>query len=576
MHQFTSLSVCGLLGVLSLSASLSAHTFTPPPPSGNSAGVLERAIEKDYDVEPIFPRKEFPQLEIDIPEEQLNMDSGISIQIDDIYIEGNTVLSEESLQNIIAPYLHRELKMKDIKKLCLDIQKIYVQKGYFLARAFPPVQKVTGGKLTIQIVEGRLGNIRVIGNKHYKTSFIEKYFTRFQGKPINYDSFIKAAMLANDNTDLVVGIVFEKGKETGTADVIIRVEDKRPIHAYVDFNNYGTNANTLYRTGLRVDYGNLIVNGDTLTAVQVMGLPFSHMLFTNVGYTVPLNHYGTFLNLSYLYSHFDITKDRQSLQPGGSTNIAGIRVQQALMRTRNINTDLYLEFDYKRITNDFFDETFSIDNLRVLLGNYHIDAIDRFKGRNIGNFRVNWGIPDIFAASRAVSPHATRPGSGGRFLYLNLDYKRIQELARTQFFIVNLSTQYSFYKLPLSEQFYIGGVDTVRGYPLAIALGEQGYYANVEYHFPIPYLQDHKLPGSSRTVHDIFNLLIFGDTGGVFVKGPDPFHEHPPVYLTSLGFGFRINNLYRFSFSFDAAFGVTPEHRTRPGVVYFRVSYKLF
>ena len=206
----------------------------------------------------------------------------------------------------------------------------------------------------------------------------------------------------------------------------------------------------------------------------------------------------------------------------------------------------------------------------------HLRGSDRFKGRNIGSFQTSVGIPDFLVLLRCGQLPFEPKGAGARFVYLNLNYKRIQEITSKQFLIFNLASQYSFNKLPLSEQFYIGGIDTVRGYPLATALGEQGYYLNFEYHLPIPFIHDFRLPKSKRRLSDLIQLLGFLDNGIVWVRGNDPFKERAPVCLTSAGLGVRLNNLYRFSANFDVGFGLTEAHRSSAAILYFKLSYKLF
>lgn len=559
--------------LLLFSPYLAASSFTSPPAS-TSAGVVERQIEKEYEAKPLEPRKDVPLLEIDLPEDQLYMKSGATIDLKAVEFKGNTLLPDRELMKLTVPYLYRKVTMREIRELCIAIQKLYVKQGYFLARAFPPAQKVQDGVLTLQIVEGSLGKVTVVGNHYYKSSFIAAFFRHLKGKPIQYDEIIKAVMLANDNTDLTVGVVFEKGEEKGTADIIVRVVDRNPVHGYIDYNTYGSHANTYQRTGLKLDYGNLLMNGDTFTAIQVLGLPFDHLQFYDLIYSLPLNHRGTSMSLSYLYSNFQVNRD-SSLDPSGRSIIAGINVQQAVIRTKNISANVSFEFDYKQISNLFHNRVVSIDNLRLLLGNFYIDAFDGWRGRNVGTFQLSWGIPDFLASSKPVSPHASREGSGARFVYLNLDYKRIQEITSTQYFVFNFASQYSFNKLPLSEQFYIGGMDTVRGYAMATALGEQGYYGNFEYRFPIPFLKDFKLPNSHRKLSGLVQLVGFLDTGAVYTKGNDPFHEHAPVYLTSTGVGLRIINFYRFNFNFDVGFGLSKAHRPSSSVLYYRLSYTL-
>src|SRR5579871_2652634 len=113
-------------------------------------------------------------------------------------------------------------------------------------------------------------------------------------------------MLLNDNTDLNAGAVFKKGKEFGCADVILRVDDHRPIHLYLNGNNYGRFLTTNVRAGGRFDWGNVIFQGDKLSIAEVIGFPVNALYFTDVTYTVPLNRKGASLEFAYLFSKFKI------------------------------------------------------------------------------------------------------------------------------------------------------------------------------------------------------------------------------------------------------------------------------
>jgi hemolysin activation/secretion protein len=149
-----------------------AHTTTHVTPPSTNAGVLDRTIEKEYEAKPLPPQREIPLLEVDIPEEQLNLEGRRSVFIDRIEIQGNQALRSKELRKVISSYEDRELSMRDIRELCAEIRACYVEKGYFLARAYPPVQDITDKKLKIEVLEGKLGKITVSGNKHYSEKFI--------------------------------------------------------------------------------------------------------------------------------------------------------------------------------------------------------------------------------------------------------------------------------------------------------------------------------------------------------------------------------------------------------------------
>ena len=247
-----------LLSLIPLSLTASANKAVPP------AGVVDRQIELEYDAKEVDAEKQIPLLEVDIPEERFDMGDESTL-INTVKFKGNTVISSRTLRKSIEEFMGKELSMNEIYEMCQAVQAKYAERGYFLARAFVPAQEVEDETLTIEVIEGKLGHVSVIGNEHYSENFIARYFAKYQGKPINYDQILRALLLLDENSDLDVGAVFKKGTEFGTADLIVRVTDNRPIHFMIDHNNYGSDHTSHHRTGARLDWGNLLLDGDMLT-----------------------------------------------------------------------------------------------------------------------------------------------------------------------------------------------------------------------------------------------------------------------------------------------------------------------
>ena len=568
-YLFSVFVACFLFSPLALHSA-----FIGPP--GGSAGVVEREIKEEYvDVEKIEPEKPVPLLEVEIPEEQLDLDDGETFFISHINIKGNECLSSSLLQKVVCFYESRELSMQEIREICRKIQKEYVCRGYFLARVYPPEQDITDGTLILEVIEGRLGEITVTGNCNYKTSFICSYFRRFQNCAINYDKFIETLLLLNDNMDLTVGAVFKKGKTYGTADVVLQVVDRWPVHLYLNTNNYGSSTTTKQRTGGRLDYGNFLMNGDKFTIAQVMGTPIKNLLFTDVRYQIPLTRRGTNLLATYLHSQFDVGI-LNPLKLKGRSDIAAGKLTQAWKRTRRLNTDVYIHFDYKQIKNRALGKTSSFDKLRNAGAGLTFDWVDRLCGRNIGDLHLVAGIPDILRGSSAVDSQSSRVGAGAKFWIYYLDYTRVQRLPWDIFLMLQGSGQYSVYKLPLAEQIYIGGAEATRGYPVATVLGDKGYHGSVELRTPIPGLKNCKAPFTSRTWKDILQLVFFYDRGQIWLNGGDTINQKNSVVLNGVGAGFRIYGPWKIEWSFDAALPITHERKTSDVVYYFKVSWQAF
>lgn len=540
--------------------------YPPPVPS---AGVVERELEREYEGRPLEPEREVPAIQIDIPKEKLEIPDGKKVFIHRVEIVGNESFSKQEICSWINGCLERELSLKDIYDICSIIDQQYAKKGYFLARAYPPPQKVEECVLKIEIIEGCLGNVCVVGNEYYSTRFICSYFAPLQNKPLKYDDFLFALMLLNDNTDLVAGALFEKGEEFGCADVIIQVCDCRPIHLYLNGNNYGRNLTTDVRAGGRLDWGNLVTQGDTLSIAEVVGFPIKDLLFTDVVYNVPLNRRGTSLEGAYLYSKFDI-EELTSLHLKGRSNIATLKINQAVVRKRYLSVDLFSYFDYKQIKNIALGETVSFDKLRVLTIGSLIDHFSPNYGRDYLILRFSSGIPDFLGGLKAVDSESSRKGGGGRFFILIADYDRIQLLPRDWFFYFHATGQYSPNKLTLPEQIYIGGVDTVRGFPLAVGLGDSGYYLNFEFRFPPPFLANKCMFKFNKIWKEVVQLDAFLDHGGVF------FNSGKDTFLWGTGVGVRINGPYTLALSIDVGFPLNNRDLTRTVFTYIKLTCQPF
>lgn len=559
---------------------LGASQSPPVPP----AGVVDRQIEQEYEAKEVQPQKEVPLLEFDLPAEELDI-GGEQITIYGVDLSGNTVVHSRILKRILKPYLGKPLTMKELRDMCRLIQNKYARKGYFLTQAYLPPQEVREGVLKIEVVEGRLGQVTVIGNRYYSASFIARYFEKYQGKPVQYDKILRTLFLLDDNSDLEVGAVFKKGSEFATADLIVRAADKRPIHLTLDTNNYGSDHTTHERTGTRLDYGNLIMDGDQLTVIEVLGAPVTRLNFTDVIYHLPIGSNGLGMDVSYLCANFK-TKRVDHIRYLGRSHIGEIKFNQALHRTRRLSTDLFVSFDIKQVQNYGGGKRTSFDKLRVLTEGIEIDYIDGWKGRNVFNVSASQGIPGILGGASTRSSDDSRVGGGGRFTFVNGSWKRLQELPYNCFLLFNSALQLSFNQLPLPEQIYIGGIDTVRGYALAEGLGDHGFYATLELHAPLPFLRAHHLPWSGKkTWGEFLQFVGFIDHGQTFAIGDmtlreleigsDKTHFDSRAILTAAGPGIRLHGPWKLEWSFDVGFPLTQRHRSSNTITYFRVAWKI-
>ncbi|MCL2925379.1 MAG: filamentous hemagglutinin N-terminal domain-containing protein, partial [Trichodesmium sp. MAG_R04] len=103
----------------------------------------------------------------------------LKVTIKQFNFEGNTKLSNEELQQQLKPYINKPITFFQLIEARSAITQYYTKNKYITSGAFIPLQTISdNGTLTIQVVEGKVGeiNVKIQGrlNPNYIRSRLEK------------------------------------------------------------------------------------------------------------------------------------------------------------------------------------------------------------------------------------------------------------------------------------------------------------------------------------------------------------------------------------------------------------------
>ena len=144
---------------------------------------------------------------------------------------GNTVIGNEQLQTVTQPFVGEVLDLPVLEKAAQSVTDYYRKQGYTLALAYVPQQQIELGVVTLALLEGRIGDVTVNGNRHYSTAFIKRHFAQAEAEPVaRNESLERGLLLLNEYPSLKASATLEAGKSVGATDVHVNVEDKRPLH----------------------------------------------------------------------------------------------------------------------------------------------------------------------------------------------------------------------------------------------------------------------------------------------------------------------------------------------------------
>ena len=533
--------------------SLSPVSWSQTNPTMSSQ---QRTYQLEEDAQALTSRiekkKESPDIEKEKTEEPVAPDSSERVLIKDIVVTGGTYISGKEIDKITAPSKNKNLTIRDMQVVADKITDVYRQKGYITSRAYLPPQKIENNILNIIVVEGKAGSIDIKGNKYFSTKYLLSKITLKKGDPFNYNNLRKDMVKINQSPDCFSRAVLVPGKDPGETDISLEVKDHMPIHAGLSWDNYGSRYIDGQRYSTKLIDNNFLGFGDVLSFEYQLAQSSRYFL-KDMRYFIPLKH-GWGIGMFASLSRVKLGQEFEDLDVRGKSNIYGVFANKSLIDTENLDLGLSLGFDYKNITNYQTGAVASQDRLRIAKFGLDFDLTDNF-GRTIINNEVDMGIPNIMGGLHKASAttSSSRSGAGGNFTKNTTNIVRLQKMPLSSNILWKSQIQQTSNVLTAAEQFQIGGIVNVRGYPPAEVVGDSGYSTTVEWNFPIYGLSKNAgVPLSKAKLYDALRAAIFYDWANAHLKRPLS-NEGKNRTLRSAGFGFRFNLPEDFSAKVDFA-----------------------
>ncbi len=463
---------------------------------------------------------------------------GLKVFVREVRMIGSTVLTQEDLTKIAAPYVNRELTSEDLEALRLALTLAYVNKGYVTSGAIIPDQSVTGGVITFQISEGVLSGIEVEGNEWFRARYIQDRLALGAQPPVNIVALQeRLQLLQQDDRIQRLNAELKPGAQTGESILKVKMAEASPYKMWLEFNNFQSPSVGAERGLVTVAHQNLTGNGDPLSFQYGKSTGVDPQIDTR--YTLPLNAHDTTIAFEYRKNNFNVVTppfNQGAVEVKSKSEIYGITVRQPVYRT--LNQEVALAMTAERESNQTFlgGEPFSLSAGVPADGKSIISAL-RFTQEWLyrtanqvvaANSRFSLGI-DAFNATIADHPSTNNVPDGrfwawlGQFQWARrVDPWNIQLIGR-------VALQYANDRLFPLEQFSVGGRFSVRGYRENTLVRDNALLASLEVRIPVV---------RSAAGADIVSLAPFLDFGQAWAaKEPTP----DPDALVSVGMGLLCN-----------------------------------
>jgi len=333
-----------------------AQTSTPK----FNPGVLEPS--RELPPLPTIPETPEPLPQLTQPQQEIPnepaINLGAKVKIKEIEVRGSTVFSQTEIEAVIAPFIGKEATFEEILQIRTVITNLYLDNGYSTSGAFLPPQDLTNGKITIQVVEGAIEDIKVEVKGRLTENYIRKRLALAAETPINIRRIEEALQLLQiDPLIERVQAELTQGTAPGLSVLNVKVEVGQPLNLGIGIANLDNPSIGSLGGNIDLSYGSVLGLRDTFTGAYRKTEGLDHYEFT---YAIPVTAQNGKLNLRWTNDDSKIIEEPFSeLDITSSATTFSVGYSQPIIQKPNREFTLALFLDLRESQTYLLGEPFS-------------------------------------------------------------------------------------------------------------------------------------------------------------------------------------------------------------------------
>ena len=453
----------------------------------------------------------------------------LRIFVREVRVVGNTVLPPEEIAAAAAPYLNRELTAEDLEALRVTLTLLYINRGYINSGAILPDQTITEGTVTYQIIEGRLTEIDVEGNRWFRKGYLRSRLALGTGPPLNVNALQEQLqLLLEDQRIRRLNAELKPGLRPGEATLTATVEERLPYKVWFTIDNYQSPSVGAERGVVTLEHQNLTGWGDVLTFR--LGRSEGLDPLYDIRYAVPVTPYDTTVSFQYRKNSFKvIAEEFRALDIISDSEILTLGLRQPVYRTPT--TEVALELIGERLSHNTtllglpFDLTPGarkgesvVTAIRFAQEIVHRTQNQVIAARSRMSFGTDW---------LGATAHNGEEPDSHFFAWLG-QFQAVRQFGSLGVqAIFRSDLQFAHERLLVLEQMAVGGRYSVRGYRENTFVRDNAFVTSLEVRVPLV---------RNRRWADYLQLAPFVDYGRAWATLP-PVDK--PLDIASVGIGLR-------------------------------------
>ncbi len=459
----------------------------------------------------------------------------IKFTLSGIVVEGSTVYEDADFLPLYESLLGKEISLADVYGVANAVSAKYRGDGYILSRAVVLAQRIRGGVVRLQAVEGFINEVIIEGDIAGRESLLESYGRKIAAaRPVNAADLERYLLLADDLPGVDAKAVLTPSAEVAGASDLVLFIDHKDMSFAAAFDNRGTRFVGPYQITARANFNSLMGLYEQTRFRWIGATQTEELRFFEVTHEETIGSEGTRAILSYTLTRSRPGFILQAARITSDAESATLLVTHPVIRSRSENLAVRASFQYTKQIIDILAGTqlFSDDRLRILRVGATYDFVDQLAGINLIDVEASQGL-DIFNATESGTATApSRVNGKSDFFKITGDYSRLQRLAPGWTLLGALSGQYSFSQLLSPEEFGVGGAQFGRAYDPSEIAGDHGLAGKLELQY------GHTLEWAMLQDFQLYAFYDLGATWKIDPLGVDPQGQDS---ISSMGVGVRFN-----------------------------------
>ncbi len=469
------------------------------------------------------------------------------------------------LDSILAQY-DNQFTLFELEDVATRITQYFRQHELILDTAFLPPQTVKDQTVFIHVLQGRLGKITTKGNTRYLNYTLQGPFRGMVGRAIRRDEITQALLNVWDFPGLRFAerkaqLTFMPGDQTGLTNLELDVSEERyPFNITFSADNAGSVYSGVNRARLNVDFNNPTDAADQISVSWMSNFDPDNALFYSLNYKRPIIWPDLTLGVGHNRNEFVLGQELEVLDIDGFSEQSYLSLNWIMAQTFRKKLAFSTRLTTKESETRQSGQMTANDRLTVL--DISTDALlsdawllsDGRANQTLFALTYSHGIGDFLGSMTATdaddSSRTTQSGvrAGAEFDKLVFSLTRKQQFIANSLLWLRINAQYSNDLLVSLEQMSLGGPSSVRAYPTAEVLRDNGYFISLEWAFDMPLMEQHLLPkwlaaGRQMSWSQALSLSLFIDhASGERIKPLD--NEEKYVDLSGAGIGLNFKTPY--------------------------------